>query len=201
MSLDDSWSPDFENMSCHTLMTHYVKYIVTEAKMRGNSSSNDSYSYLQIDKLDGAGEPLQLSSGHNSPTPQISKMRSCIYSCFTAATVRLGEYAADKQQYLTKQQTGAPNRHRVRVLRKRRDLEQQDPASRDIVLDDKFSKYLKRPRSNHPALAHEVEPIGEDEAEEELHIVSQATTSTTDSLNPQEMRQLGQGGRPASKEF
>ncbi|KAG0246409.1 hypothetical protein BGX31_002376 [Mortierella sp. GBA43] len=157
MSLDDSWSPDFENMSCHTLMTHYVKYIVTEAKMRGNSSSNDSYS--------------------------------------------LGEYAADKQQYLTKQQTGAPNRHRVRVLRKRRDLEQQDPASRDIVLDDKFSKYLKRPRSNHPALAHEVEPIGEDEAEEELHIVSQATTSTTDSLNPQEMRQLGQGGRPASKEF
>jgi hypothetical protein len=68
--------------------------------------------------------------------------------------------------------------NRVRVLKKRADLQALAPGSTDIYLDDKSTKYLKRPRSNHPPPGHDVDPM----IDEPAH-----SAATTVSVGQEEM--------------
>ncbi|KAG0006235.1 hypothetical protein BGZ65_008972 [Modicella reniformis] len=88
--------------------------------------------------------------------------------------------------------------NRIRVLKRARELNQLGRGSTDIFLSDKFVKYLKRPRSQHPAPVHDLEQGPEDEPMPIGSQQSGATTITVDYEEGQEHdndeeEQAGQG--------
>lgn len=77
--------------------------------------------------------------------------------------------------------------NRFRVLKRARELREQDPESTEIFLDDPFKKYLDRPTSDHPPPAHDIEP------QEGIVLVPAPSSASTISLPD-----LPQPGAPPS---